>query len=61
MSIGLLHEEAHGSLVVTLGRFTKESDIDELLENLPKVVKRLRILSPLTPPELIKRYEEVNE
>jgi cysteine desulfurase len=61
MSIGLLHEEAHGSLVVTLGRFTKESDIGELLENLPKVVKRLRILSPLTPPELIKKYEEVNE
>lgn len=58
ISIGLLHEEAHGSLVVTLGRYTKESDIDELLSELPKVVKRLRIMSPLTPPDLIQKYKE---
>lgn len=58
ISMGLLHEEAHGSLVVTLGRYTQESDIDELLDALPKVVKRLRLLSPLTPPSLLKQYEE---
>ncbi|MHA1805471.1 MAG: cysteine desulfurase family protein, partial [Promethearchaeota archaeon] len=50
IAMGLLHEEAHGSLVITLGRFTKKSDIDKLLHELPEVVKRLRILSPLTPP-----------
>lgn len=61
IAIGLLHEEAHGSLVITLGRGTKEEDIDELLEKLPNIVKRLRLLSPLTPPDLIKEYNEVNE
>jgi cysteine desulfurase len=60
IAMGLLHEEAHGSLVVTLGRETKEEDIDELLEKLPNIVKKLRLLSPLTPPDLIKEYNEVN-
>jgi cysteine desulfurase len=58
ISIGLLHEEAHGSLVVTLGRYTTESEIDELINKLPEVVKRLRILSPLTPPDLLKKLKE---
>ncbi|MFX1531456.1 MAG: cysteine desulfurase family protein [Promethearchaeota archaeon] len=61
IALGLLHEEAHGSLVITLGRNTTEQDIDELLDKLPRIVKRLRLLSPLTPPDLIKKYNEVNE
>jgi len=61
IAMGLLHEEAHGSLVVTLGRYTKEEHIDALIEKLPKIVKRLRLLSPLTPPDLVKNYNEVNE
>lgn len=47
ISLGLLHEEAHGSLEFTLGRFNREEDIDRLLEVLPGVVERLRELSPL--------------
>ena len=47
ISLGLLHEEAHGSLEFTLGRFNKEEDVDRLLEVLPGVVKRLREMSPL--------------
>jgi cysteine desulfurase len=54
ISLGLLHEEAHGSLLISLGRTTKESDIDKLIETLPGIVKRLRKLSPLTPPEMLK-------
>ncbi|UCD01498.1 MAG: cysteine desulfurase [Promethearchaeota archaeon] len=61
IAMGLLHEEAHGSLVVTLGRYTQEHDIDKLIDILPNIVKRLRLLSPLTPPDLIKKYNEVNE
>lgn len=61
IAMGLLHEEAHGSLVITLGRYTIEKDIDNLVKVLPKIVKRLRLLSPLTPPDLIKKYNEVNE
>lgn len=47
MSIGLLHEEAHGSLEFTCGRFTREEDIDRVLEVLPGIVERLRKVSPI--------------
>ena len=60
IAMGLLHEEAHGSLLFSLGRLTKEEELDKIIEVLPKVVKRLRLLSPLTPPELIKKYNEEN-
>nr|MDO8085044.1 cysteine desulfurase family protein [Candidatus Sigynarchaeum springense] len=51
ISLGLLHEEAHGSLEVTLGRWTTQHDVDTFLELLPGIVKRLRDLSPLTKKE----------
>jgi len=47
ISLGLLHEEAHGSLQFTFGRFTSQRDIDAAAEALPDVVNRLRKLSPL--------------
>jgi len=47
LAIGLDHETAHGSLRITLGRWTKESDVDYLLEKLPAVVQKLRTMSPL--------------
>lgn len=46
LAIGLKPEQAHGSLRLTLGRWTKEKDIDYLLEVLPKVIKKLREISP---------------
>ena len=45
-AIGLPQEFSHGSLRFSLGRYTKESDIDTVLETLPQVVGRLRSLSP---------------
>ena len=47
ISCGLLHEEAHGSLEFTFGRYSKDSDIDRLMSVLPGIVKRLRDMSPL--------------
>ena len=47
LAIGLSHEIAHGSLRLTLGRWTKEEDIDYLLLYLPKIVEKLRSMSPL--------------
>ncbi len=47
LAIGLDHATAHGSLRITLGRFTRESDIDYFLEKLPLVVQKLRAMSPL--------------
>lgn len=50
LAIGLDHETAHGSLRITLGRWTTESDIGYLLEKLPAVVEKLRAMSPLYEP-----------
>lgn len=47
LAIGLPHEMAHGSLRFTSGRFTQEKEIDYLLTVLPKIVKKLRAVSPL--------------
>ena len=46
LAIGLRPEQAHGSLRLSLGRWTKESDINFVLEILPRVIKRLREISP---------------
>ncbi|MFH1821860.1 MAG: cysteine desulfurase NifS [Methanobacteriota archaeon] len=54
LAIGLKHEEAHGSLLFTLGGQNKEEDVDYVLGFLPSIVKRLRVMSPLTPKELVK-------
>jgi cysteine desulfurase len=51
-AIGLKHEEAHGSLLFTLGTQNAEEDVDYVVDLLPDIVKRLRALSPLTPKEL---------
>lgn len=47
LAIGLKPEEAHGSLRVTLGRFTSEEDINYFLEKIPIIIERLRKISPL--------------
>ena len=47
ISCGLLHEEAHGSLQFTFGRWSKESDVDRVLAVLPGIVDKLRRMSPL--------------
>jgi len=52
MAIGLKHEEAHGSLLFTLGKQNVEEDVDYAINALPDIVKRLRAMSPLTPREL---------
>jgi len=47
MSIGLKHEQAHGSLRMTLGKVNTEADIERVFEVLPPIVQRLREMSPL--------------
>ncbi|MDK2890808.1 MAG: cysteine desulfurase [Methanoculleus sp.] len=49
LATGLSHEEAHGSLRLTLGDANTEEDVDYVLEVLPDVIGRLRRISPLTP------------
>ncbi|WP_434309190.1 cysteine desulfurase NifS [Hominifimenecus sp. rT4P-3] len=47
MAIGLPHEIAHGSLRLTLGEENTKEEIDFVIENLKKIVGRLREMSPL--------------
>ena len=47
LAIGLSHEIAHGSLRLTLGDATTQEDVNFTIEILPKIVKRLRDMSPL--------------
>lgn len=47
LALGLPHEVAHGSLRLTISEETTDEDIDYILEVIPKVVDRLRGMSPL--------------
>ncbi|MFA6594447.1 MAG: cysteine desulfurase family protein [Candidatus Buchananbacteria bacterium] len=47
LAIGLPPEIAHGSLRVTLGRYSKKADVDALLKELPPIIAKLRAMSPL--------------
>lgn len=47
LAIGLPHEIAHGSLRITLSEETTLEDIDFVADELKKIVKRLRRMSPL--------------
>jgi len=46
LAIGLKPYQAHGSLRLSLGRWTTEKEIDYVLEVLPKIIKKLRKISP---------------
>jgi len=48
LAIGLSHEQAHGSLRFSLGKWTTEEDIERVLDVLPGVVAKLRAMSPLS-------------
>ena len=48
LAIGLPPEIAHGSLRLTLGKDNSEEDIDYVIDILPKIIEKLRALSPFT-------------
>lgn len=47
LAMGLTHEQAHGSLRLTLGIDNTEADVDYVLSVMPAIVERLRKMSPL--------------
>lgn len=47
LALGLKHEVAHGSLRLSINEDTTDEDVDYILEVVPKVVNRLRDMSPL--------------
>ena len=47
LAIGLPHEIAHGSLRVTISEKTTKEEIDYTVDELKKIIERLRSMSPL--------------
>lgn len=57
LAIGLPHEIAHGSLRLSVSTETTDEEVDYLLEVLPPIVERLRMMSPLYEEVLKKRKD----
>lgn len=47
LSIGLIHEVAHGSLRLSINELNNYDDIEYIIKVLPPIVERLRFMSPL--------------
>ncbi len=47
LALGLKHEEAHGSLRLSLSKYTTEDEINTVIKELKPIVERLRTMSPL--------------
>ena len=45
LALGLLEEEIHGSLRITLGRYTTQKEIEKFFKVLPPIIERLRKIS----------------
>lgn len=57
LALGLKHEVAHGSLRLSISEENTDEDVDYILEVVPKVVERLREMSPLW--EKIQKGENI--
>ncbi len=51
LAIGLKHEQAHGSMVITLGRINTIDQVPKIVNAVEETVERLRRLSPLMKKE----------
>jgi len=47
LAIGRPHELCHGSIRFTVGRYSKSGDVNYLIDKFPKIVAKLRAMSPL--------------
>lgn len=57
LATGVPHEEAHGTLRLSISADTTDEDIDFILETVPPIVKRLREMSPLWE-EIVREGKE---
>lgn len=58
LAIGLKHEEAHGSLRMTLSEENTKEEMDFVVDNLKQIVARLRDMSPLYADFVAKQSRE---
>jgi len=61
LAMGYPHEIAHGSLRLSLSRYTTEEEIDRVLEVLPPIIQRLRDMSPLYAEAMKQERSGQNE
>jgi cysteine desulfurase len=61
LRIGLKHEEAHGSLRITLGRENTKEEIEYVINVLPGVVKKLRAISPFKTRKELSSFKSTEE
>ncbi len=47
LAIGLIHEQAHGSVRMSLSDMNTEEDVDHIIEVMPGIVEKLRFMSPM--------------
>lgn len=47
MAIGLTHQNAHGSLRLSISKYTTEEDVDYIIESVTEIVSKLRAMSPV--------------
>ena len=59
LAIGLPHEIAHGSVRLSVSADTTDEEVDYVLEVLPGIIQRLRLMSPLYE-EVLEREKEEN-
>lgn len=57
LAIGLKHEEAHGSLRLTLSEENTREEMDAVVDSLKEIVQRLRDMSPLYADSLRDRAQ----
>ena len=60
LAIGLPHEIAHGSLRLTLGYETTKEDVDYVVDEIKKIVERLRNMSPLYE-DFVRKQNKANK
>jgi cysteine desulfurase len=53
LATGLKHEQAHGSMVLSLGRANRMEEIPIIVKAVTETVERLRALSPLSKKEVM--------
>ncbi len=52
LAMGVDPVKAHGSLRFTLGKWTTDEEIDKVLEVLPRIISKLRAMSPLIKKQI---------
>ncbi len=58
LAIGLKHEEAHGSLRLSLGKYNTTKDVEFMEKVLPESVEKLRKISPFKKEWSFEDYSE---